>query len=98
MPQPSTIASNFRFLMYSFNSAAHSSGRISTVTPSSRSCACTISAIFLRSSLPWLVSTSNENGRPSFTSRPSLLRVQPASASRRRALSMPYGYVFTLSV
>ncbi len=45
-----------------------------------------ISATFLRSSLPWLVSSSKVNGLPSFTSIPLALRVfQPASASSAAA-------------
>ena len=66
--------------------------RISTSTPISRREAWMISAIFLRSSLPWLVISSKAKGLPFFTRMPSALRsVQPASARRARARWGSYG-------
>src|SRR5213593_4653244 len=85
MPQPMTIASNRRFLMYSLRNDAHSITRMSTWTPSSLSDAWTISATFLRSSLPWLVRSSKAKGWSClFTSTPSAFFFQPASEQRSR--------------
>ena len=49
-----------------------------------------ISATFLRSSLPWLVSSSKVNGLPSLASIPLSLRFQPGLGEQRRG---PLGIV-----
>ena len=90
------IASNRRFLMYSFSKDAHSITRMSTWMPSSFSEAWTISATFLRSSFPWFVRSSNVNGWSFLTRTPSaFVSVQPAAARSARAFAMSYGYVGT---
>src|SRR5712691_8865204 len=71
MPQPRMIASNRFFLMYSLRNDAHSMTWMSTRTPRSLSDAWTISATLRRSSLPWLVRSTNSNGWPSLTRIPS---------------------------
>ena len=85
VPQPSTMAWKLRFLMCSLSSVAHSRMRMSTPMPTSRSEAWMISATFLRSSLPWFVSSSKVKGLPSFSSSPWPLRFHPASASSAAA-------------
>ena len=93
VPQPSTMASKRFCLMYSLRKAAHSMVWMSVWTPISFSRSWMISAIFFRSSLPWLVRIVKLKGWPSLLRRmPSpFLSVHPAAARSCLAFAGSYG-------
>src|SRR5438093_11873148 len=98
-PQARMTVSKFRFLMYSFRSAAHSMTRISTWTPMSLSEAWMISATFRPSSLPCALRRSNLNGCPFLSRMPSeFFSFQPAAASGDAALAGSDGYWCTFGL